>query len=171
MAMNRSGHIVSNEPRRGRLLVVALATAIGSPGLAAGGTAGALLGVALTGTETAVGLPLGLLVVGQAVSALFVSSMTGRVGRGLGLALGYALGTIGAVVVILAAVAGSFAALLVGSTVLGAGNTAVFLARYAAAEVEDAAARGRALVTVHGSPWSHRSSFRDAAPSAIGLCR
>jgi hypothetical protein len=55
------------KPGRARLLtlaVLALATAIGSVGLAAGGTAGALLGAELADTEAAAGLPLGLLVVG-----------------------------------------------------------------------------------------------------------
>ena len=49
---------------------------------------------------------------------------------------------------ILAAVGGGFALLLAGSAVLGAGNAAVFLTRYAAAEVGGDAARGRALGTV-----------------------
>ncbi|MGI9049701.1 MAG: hypothetical protein ACR2GU_10090 [Rubrobacteraceae bacterium] len=65
------------------LLMLALATAIGSTGLAAGGTAGALLGTQLTGTEAAAGLPLGLLVVGQAAAAVFVSRRTTRVGCGI----------------------------------------------------------------------------------------
>lgn len=135
-------------PRRRTLVALALATAIGSAGLAAGGTAGALLGAEIVGTEAAAGLPLGLLVVGQAAAALLVSGTTGRAGRGLSLALGYVLGVIGAALVILAAVGSSFALLLAGSAVLGAGNTAVFLARYAAAEVGDRSMRGRALGTV-----------------------
>ena len=134
--------------RRRALLVLAFATAVGSAGLAAGGTAGALLGAEIAGTEAAAGLPLGALVVGQAAAALLVSGTTGRVGRGMSLALGYVLGALGAVLVIGAAAAGGFAALLAGSAVLGAGNTSVFLARYAAAEVGDEATRGRALGTV-----------------------
>lgn len=128
--------------------MLALATAVGSAGLAAGGTAGALLGAEIAGTEAAAGLPLGALVIGQAASALLVSGTTDRAGRGTSLALGYVLGALGAVLVIGAAVAGSFAALLAGSAVLGAGNTSVFLARYAAAEVGGEAARGRALGAV-----------------------
>lgn len=132
------------DPRRQTLAVLAVATAIGSTGLAAGGTAGALLGARITGTEAAAGLPLGLLVGGQAVAAVLVSNVSGYAGRGVGLALGYVLGTVGAALVIFAAVASSFAALLAGSAVLGAGNAAVFLTRYAA-EVGDDATRGRAL--------------------------
>ena len=135
-------------PRRTTLVVLALATAIGSAGLAAGGTAGALLGAELAGNEAAAGLPLGLLVVGQAAAAVLVSRRTARAGRGRSLALGYVLGTVGAALVVLAASVGSLAALLAGSTVLGAGNTAVFMTRYAAAEAGDEAARGRALGAV-----------------------
>jgi hypothetical protein len=50
--------------------------------------------------------------------------------------------------VVAAATVGSFVALLLGSTMLGAGNVAVFLARYAAAEVGGEATRGRALGTL-----------------------
>jgi MFS family permease len=88
--------------RREPLLVLALATAVGSAGLAAGGTAGALLGAELADTEAAAGLPLGLLVVGQAAAAILISRRTARVGRSRGLALGYVLGTAGAALVVFA---------------------------------------------------------------------
>lgn len=57
-------------------IVPAVTTAIGSAGLAARRTAGALLGTRIAGTETAAVLPLGLLVVGQPVAALLVSGTT-----------------------------------------------------------------------------------------------
>ena len=143
-----SEHDGADGPRRTTLLVLALATAVGSAGLAAGGTAGALLGAELAGSEAAAGLPLGLLVFGQAAAAVFISRRTVRAGRGRSLALGYVLGAVGAALVVLAASAGSLAALLAGSAVLGTGNTAVFMTRYAAAEAGGEAARGRALGTV-----------------------
>jgi MFS family permease len=115
--------------RRGTLLVLACATAIGSARLAAGGTAGALRGTELADTRAAAGLPLGLLVVGQAAAAILISRRTARVGRSRGLALGYVLGTVGAALAVFAASAGSFVAFLAGSVVLGAGNTAVFMTR------------------------------------------
>lgn len=139
---------VSDKLRRRTLAVLALATTIASTGGAAGGTAGALLGAEFTGSEAGAGLPVGLLVLGQAAAALLVSARTARVGRGRGLALGYVLGAVGAVLVIAAAVAGNLIALLLGSTMLGAGNAAIFLTRYAAAEVGGGSARGRALGAV-----------------------
>ena len=71
-------------------------TAIGSTGLAAGGTAGALLGAQMTGTEAMAGLPLGLLVVGSAAAAILVSRTTSFMGWRRSLALGYVLGLLGA---------------------------------------------------------------------------
>ena len=63
-------------------------------GLAAGGTAGTLLGVEITGTEAAADPPLGLLVAVSAAAALVASRRTSRVGWGRSLALGYVLGAI-----------------------------------------------------------------------------
>jgi MFS family permease len=133
---------------RGTLGVLAAATAVGSLGLAAGGTAGALLAEDITGSEAAAGVPLGVLVAGSAAGALLIARRSSRAGRAAGLLLGYALGTAGAAVVIVAAVASSFAVLLAGSAALGAANAAVFLTRYAAADLGGDADRGRALGTV-----------------------
>jgi MFS family permease len=122
-----------------------LTSAIGSTGLAAGGTAGALLAAQLAGTKAAAGLPLGLLVLGSAAAAVLVSWLAKRIGRSASLAAGYGLGAAGAVVVVVAAVAGSLATLLAGSLLVGAANSAIFLTRYAAAELAVDAARGRAV--------------------------
>ena len=133
---------------RSVLLVLGLATAVGATGLAAGGTAGALLGADLAGSNAAAGIPLGLLVVGSAASAPLISYATPRIGRALSLTLGYLVGAAGAAVVVAAAVAESFALLLVGSVLLGAANSAIFLTRYAAADSVGARVRGRALGAV-----------------------
>jgi hypothetical protein len=68
-----------------------------------------------------------------------------RGGRASGLALGYLLGMAGAVMCVIAALVGSLPLFLVGSTLLGSANAAVFLTRYAAADVGGVAAGGRAL--------------------------
>jgi predicted MFS family arabinose efflux permease len=137
----------AGRPRRA-VLLLAVATAIGSLGLAAGGTAAALLAVAMTGTEAAAGLPLGALAAGQTGTALLVAGWTSRAGRGAGLVLGYAIGMLGASVVIVATVRGGFPVLLAGSLLLGGANAAIFLSRYAAADVVGPRAPGRALGTV-----------------------
>jgi MFS family permease len=138
----------SDRPRRAVIVLLAVSTAIGSAGLAAGGTAGALLGVQLAGTSAAAGLPLGLLVAGSAAGALFISRQAQQGRRGRGLMIGYLLGAVGAVVVIAAAVERMMPLLLVGSTVLGVANSAIFLTRYAALDAGGEEGRGRALGTV-----------------------
>ena len=122
------------------------------------------------------GLPLGLLVVGSATAAILVSRTTSFIDWGRSLALGYVLGLLGATLVVGATTVGNFVALLLGSTILGAGNVAVFLARYAAAEVGGEATRGRALGTVFFAAIGSILSPNLLGPSgemasAIGLPR
>jgi MFS family permease len=137
-----------SKSERRTLALLAAATGVGSLGLAAGGTAGALLAEDITGSDAAAGVPLGVLVAGSAAGALLIARQTSRSGRASGLILGYALGTAGAATVIAGAIASSFALVLAGSAALGAANAAVFLTRYAAADVGDETTRGRALGTV-----------------------
>ncbi|UYM06304.1 MFS transporter [Solicola gregarius] len=129
------------------LATLALTTAIGALGLAAGGTTGALLGAALISGAGA-GLPLGMLVAGSAVAALLISRRSARAGRPRSLALGYAVGALGALVSIAATTTHSVILLLLGSTFLGAANAAIFLTRYAAAELGGQHTSGRGLGTV-----------------------
>jgi MFS family permease len=128
--------------------LLAAATAVGALGLAAGGSAGALLAEDMTGNTAWAGLPLGALVAGSATGALLIAGQTSRAGRASGLVLGYGVGVAGAVIVIAAAAIGDFALLLAGSAALGAANAAIFLTRYAAADLGGETGRGRALGVV-----------------------
>jgi MFS family permease len=143
-----AGSRVFSRQERATLAFLALATAVGATGLAAGGTAGALLGADLAGSDAAAGVPLGLLVVGSAAAAVVISFLTPRLGRAQSLTLGYLVGAAGATIVVAAAVNESFALLLLGSVLVGAANAAIFLTRYAAADTVRAEVRGRALGTV-----------------------
>jgi hypothetical protein len=55
---------------------VATATAVGSLGLAAGGTGGALLISAMSGSTAGAGLPVGFVVAGSALGALCIGRLT-----------------------------------------------------------------------------------------------
>jgi MFS family permease len=134
--------------RRFTLLLLAAATAVGAIGLAAGGSAGALLAEEITGSTTWAGVPLGVLVVGSAAGALLISRRAHHAGRGAGLVLGYGIGAAGAVMVVAAAEIDELALLLAGSAALGAANAAIFLTRYAAADLGGDSGRGRALGVV-----------------------
>ncbi len=133
------------------LVLLAVATAVGSTGLSAGGTAGTLIAVDLTGSAALAGVPLGLLVVGSAAGAVLISRRSQQAGRVAGLRWGYTLGAVGAAIVVVGTAVESFGLVLAGSLALGVANAAVFLSRYAAAEVGGGAVRGRALGLVLGS--------------------
>lgn len=126
-----------------RPVLVAQATA--SLGLAAGGAAGGLLAVAVTGDHAVAAAPLGALVLGAGLSAPPAASVMGRWGRVPGLVAGYVAGAIGAGLVLVSAGVGSLAGLLTGNLLLGAGNTAVMMSRYVVADLSPAHQRGRAI--------------------------
>jgi len=129
------------------LIPLAVATAVGSAGLAAGGTAGALVATDIAGSAAA-GLPVTALIAGSAAGAVLISWMAARGRRGRGLVAGYALGVLGAVVVVFATVVRDLTLLLAGSAVLGAANASVFLTRYAAVDRGPRSDRGRVLGVV-----------------------
>ncbi|MGB3442483.1 MAG: MFS transporter [Actinophytocola sp.] len=135
-------------PRRRALALLAAATAVGSTGLAAGGTAGALLVVDITGAHAMAGVPLGLLVVGSAAGAPLLAQQAAAGRRVRGLALGYAIGVAGALIVVLAALWQNLPLLLAGSFVLGVANSSVFMSRYAAMDAATEGTRGRAIGVV-----------------------
>ncbi|WP_370972364.1 MFS transporter [Amycolatopsis sp. cg9] len=141
-------HRPAGPPPSARSIVpdlVAVATAVGSTGLAAGGTAGPLVATAMTGSAALAGVPVAMNLAGQAGAALVLSRLAALGRRGPGLALGFTAGAGGAALVVLAAALGSFPLVLLGSVLLGAANAAVFLARYAAAAAVPPDRRGRAL--------------------------
>jgi len=134
----------SVQRRTMRTLVVA--QVLGAVGLAAGGTAGALLAQDLTGDTAAAGLPLALLVLGSGIGALVVTRVMNLAGRRAGLTTAHLCGAAGASLSVAAAGLGDWPLLLGGCTLLGCGNAAVMLARYAAADL--AVRRGRSISTV-----------------------
>lgn len=136
----------SVQRRTVRVLVVT--QVLGGIGLAAGASVGALLAQELLDGNALTGLPSAAATGGGALAALPVSKVMARAGRRPGLALGYGVGGVGASLVVVAAAAGSFALLIAGMFLFGAGNTASLLARYAAADLALPQRRGRAVSTV-----------------------
>jgi MFS family permease len=130
--------------QRRTLRVLAGAQILGGLG-GSGAAAGALLALDITGSAALASLPLALLVVGSSATVVPISALSMRAGRRAGLTAALALATAGAVGVVVAGVLESFALLCAASLVFGAGNTAVMLARYAAADLSTPAQRGRAI--------------------------
>jgi len=132
-----------SRPLPSRLLVLCFSQTVGSIGLGAGAVAGPLLAATITGSAAYGPLPLGLLVTGAALSALIATRSMSRWGRAHGLAACYLTATAGATLVLTRGMT-DLAALMVGSVLLGAGNTGVMLGRYAAADLVPADRRARA---------------------------
>lgn len=124
---------------------ILLAQATASLGLAAGGAAGGLLAVAITGNDASAAAPLGAMVLGAGVSAPAAAAIMVRAGRVAGLVACYLAGALGASLVLLAAGIGSLPWLVAGHFLLGSGNTAVMLSRYAVADLSPRDERGRAI--------------------------
>lgn len=142
---------------------------------AAGSAASGLLALDITGRESLASLPLAALVVGSAATVVPVSALSRRAGRRAGLTVALGAAVVGAVGVVVAGVVGSFGLLLAASVVFGAGNTAVMLARYAAADLSTSAERGRAIgrvvfaATLGGVVGPNLLAPSGAAATALGL--
>jgi MFS family permease len=137
--------------QRRTMQVLVTAQLLGAAGLAAGGTAGALLAEHLTGSPAAAGVPLSLLVLGSGVGAVVVARVMADHGRRAGLVAAYLAGAAGGALVVAAAGWESWPLLLAGSLLLGGGNAAVMLARYAAADLSRHRARSISTVVTAAS--------------------
>jgi MFS family permease len=122
--------------------------ALGSTGHIAALTVATIVAKDLAGSASLAGTPAAAVVFGAALGATTLSWVMSRSGRRLGLAGGYAIGVVGALVAVGAIVGRSLPGLLLGSVLIGFGNSANSLSRYAAADLYPAARRGRALSTV-----------------------
>ncbi len=121
-----------------------VAQAVASFGLAAGGISGALLATDLAGPTAGVAA-VGAVVAGAALSAPSLSWLMRHDGRSTGLRTGYFVAAAGAAGVTIAARSAQLWWLLAASVVLGAGNSAVMLTRYAIADLVAPDRRGRAM--------------------------
>ncbi len=124
------------------------ASVLGGFGQSLAGTAGALLARQVGGSESVAGLPQAALVAGAALSALMLSRLTLHRGRNAALSAGAAVAVAGCAVVTAGAVLASLPLILFGSLLLGAGNTAVMLGRYAAADLGPNASRPARMASV-----------------------
>jgi MFS family permease len=122
--------------------------ALGSTGHIAAVTIATIVAKDLGGSASLAGTPAAAVVFGAALGATTLSWLMSRRGRRPGLTAGYAIGVLGALVAVASIVGRSLPALLLGSLLIGFGNSANQLSRYAAADLYPADRRGRALSTV-----------------------
>jgi len=130
------------------LRVLVVAQVLSGAGLAAGITVGALLAQDMLGSTGLAGLPSALFTAGSALAAVGVGRISQSRGRRPGLATGYAVGAVGSVGVVVAAVLDSPVLLFGALFIYGAGSATNLQARYAGADLADPGHRARAISTV-----------------------
>jgi MFS family permease len=128
--------------------VLSGAVAFAGLGVTVGITVGGLLAREVAGTDSASGLGQTAGVLGSAVIAVPLARISDRAGRWAGLAAGYAVAVVGAVVAVFAAAASSLPLLMVGLFAFGAATACGLQARYAAADLAVPERRGRDLSLV-----------------------
>ena len=130
------------------LAILLFAQAVGITGWFAVVTAGGILGRSLAANPALATLPVSLLVVGNAVSAIIASWTMARVGRARGFAIGATVGALGAACAFLATLTHDFALLCGGSITIGCAAAFSQQYRYAATECVGAAAAPKAISIV-----------------------
>ncbi len=121
---------------------------LGGVGVASGVAVGSLLAEDISGSAEFAGLGGTFQVLGGALIAVPMARVMAQRGRRPGLVMGYALGIVGAALLIVAGVVRNFPLLLVASVLFGGATTANSQARYAAADLAHDTHRGRDLSIV-----------------------
>lgn len=131
--------------QRNALRVLSSGAVLGGIAVAGSIPAGALLAASIADSDAAAGLAQTAGVVGAALLALPLARIALSRGRRAALSTGYAIGAIGAVIVIAAALLSSLPLLLIGCLLVGVASAAGYQARYAATDLADDDHRARAL--------------------------
>jgi MFS family permease len=134
--------------QRRTVAVLSGGVALGGLGMMVGVTVGGLLARDVAGTDSAAGLGTTAGVLGAAVLAVPLARISDRSGRRAGLAAGYVVAVLGALVTLAASAMSSLLLLLVGLFAFGAATACGLQARYAAADLAPPERRGRDLSLV-----------------------
>ena len=122
--------------RRRIVRTLVAGVALGSTGHIAAVTVATIVATHLAGGTTAwSGAPGATVVLGAAAGAIGLSAVMVRKGRRTGLALGYVVSVMGALVATVSIVISSLPLLLVGTVLIGFGNASNQLSRYTAADL------------------------------------
>ena len=162
--------------RRRSVGTLVAGVALGSTGHIAAVTVATIVATHIAGGTTAwSGAPAAAVVLGAAAGASALSWLMVRRGRRTGLATGYVVSVIGAIVATIAVVAMSLPLLLAGTVLIGFGNASNQLSRYTAADMAPSDRRASAIsLVVWGATIGAVAGPNLAAPAgriavALGL--
>ena len=116
-----------------------------SAAMASGFAAAAVLAKEITDSETLAALAAAMMQVGSVVTTVPLARRMARLGRRRGMVAGWSIGTVGATLAFLAAVADFYPLLVVGIIGIGAGNATNLAARFACADLAPDDRRARAI--------------------------
>ena len=125
----------SRPVQRRTLGVLSGGVALAGVGVTVGITVGGLLAREVAGTDTAAGLGQTAAVLGSAIIAVPLARISDRSGRRAGLAVGYAVAVLGAVLTVVAAACRRCRCCCAGLFAFGAATACGLQARYAAADL------------------------------------
>jgi MFS family permease len=134
--------------RKRTLWSLVAGVALGSIGHIAAVTVAAIVAADIAGGTASSGTPGATVVLGAALGAFVLAPVMVRRGRRFGLALGYTISVIGAVIAGVAVGLASLPVLLVGTLLIGFGNSSNQLSRYVAADLYPPDRRATAIGTV-----------------------
>lgn len=162
--------------RRRTVWTLVAGVALGSTGHIAAVTVATIVAAHIAGGTTAwSGAPSATVVLGSAAGSIGLSWLMVRRGRRFGLAAGYFIGVLGALVATGAVIVLSLPLLLAGTILIGFGNSSNQLSRYTAADLAPPAKRASAIgVVVWGATIGAVAGPNLAAPAgtialALGL--
>ena len=128
--------------------VLFVAQSLASAGFIAAATINPILGAKLADDRSWATLPTAVYLLSGALSASAWGYIMDRIGRRNAIVVSLVIGVLGNILVLLAIPASSFLLVTLGLILMGITNSAIALARFAAAEVNAPEQRGRAISTV-----------------------
>jgi MFS family permease len=134
--------------QRRAVSVLSAGAILGGVAVAGSIPAGSLIASSIAGSEAFAGLAQTAGVIGAAALALPLARVALSRGRRASLALGYGIGGVGAIAVVVAAVQRNLVLILIGCLLVGVASAAGYQARYAATDLAAPDRRARALSLV-----------------------
>jgi MFS family permease len=130
------------------LRVLVTSQILGGIGVGSGISVVGLMAYDLSGRESLSGVSASAGVIGTALMAALIARITGVGGRRPALSTGYAVGALGAVLAVVAAIQGNFPLHVLSSFLFGSASASNFQARFAATDLAEPDRRAGSLSTV-----------------------